>query len=136
MDEIDQITKEVEETMARFKAIEENGKEKILHYFDRIHNNLFVFNNLMIAGFFTLSQLKVNVPVWTIIIPIINLWFLIYIDYRMMEKSRFESKIMSQSKYKLDKYGESINKTTMISLLSMIFSILVTVVFLLLLFKI
>lgn len=52
MDEIDKTIKEVEETMARFTAIEENGKEKILHYFDRIHNHLFTFNNLMIAGFF------------------------------------------------------------------------------------
>ena len=135
MDEIDKTIKEAEETMARFTAIEENGKEKILHYFDRIHNHLFTFNNLMIAGFFTLSQLKVNVPVWMIIIPLINLWFLIYVEYRMMEKSRFESNIMSQPKSKLDKYGKSINRTTLISLLSIIASLLVTIVFLCLLFR-
>ncbi len=135
MDEIDKTIKEVEETMARFTAIEKNGKEKILHYFDRIHNHLFTFNNLMIAGFFTLSQLKVNVPVWMIIIPLINLWFLIYVEYRMMEKSRFESNIMSQPKSKLDKYGKSINRTTLISLLSIIASLVVTIVFLCLLFR-
>ena len=135
MDEIDQITKEVEESMARFKAIEEKGKEKILYYFDRIHNNLFVFNNLMIAGFFTLSQLKINVPAWTIIIPIVNLWFLIYIDYRLMEKSRFESDIINQPKSKLDKYGDSINRTTLISLTSIISTFLITIVFLYLLLE-
>ena len=89
----------------------------------------------MIAGFFTLSQLKVNVPVWMIIIPLINLWFLIYVEYRMMEKSRFESNIMSQPKSKLDKYGKSINRTTLISLLSIIASLVVTIVFLCLLFR-
>ncbi len=136
MDEIDQITKEVEETMAHFKAIEENGKEKILHYFDRIHNNLFVFNNLMIAGFFTLSQLKISVSAWTIIIPILNLWFLIYIDYRLMEISRIESKITSISKSDIDKYGRAISKTTLISLLAIITTFLITVIFIFLLLKI
>ena len=33
MDEIDKTIKEVEETMARFTAIEKNGKEKIFALF-------------------------------------------------------------------------------------------------------
>lgn len=136
MDEIDQINKEVEVSMARFKAIEEQGKEKILYYFDRIHNNLFVFNNLLIAGFFTLAQLKVSVSKWTIIIPIVNLWFLIYIDYRLMEKSRFESNITSHPKSKLDKYGKTISRTNLISLLAIITTFTITVVFVCLLLKI
>lgn len=136
MGEIDQITKEAEESMSRFKAIEEQGKEKILYYFDRIHNNLFVFNNLLIAGFFTLAQLKVSVSNWTIIIPIVNMWFLIYIDYRLMEKSRFESDITNKPNSELDKYGKSISRTTLISLLAIITTFSITAVFIYLLLKI
>lgn len=135
MDEFDKISKDIEESLARFKAIEEKGKEKILHYFDRIHNNLFVFNNLLIIGFFTLSQMNVNVPNWTIIIPLVNLWFLIYIDYRLMEKSRFESDITNKSQLDIDKYGKSINRTTLISLAAIFTTFLITAIFLYLLLK-
>jgi len=41
-----------------FKEIddaEEQGKKNILKYFDRLHDKLFTFNNIMIVGFFAIS---------------------------------------------------------------------------------
>jgi hypothetical protein len=135
MDEFEKNSKEIDDIFSHFKRIEEQGKEKILYYFDRIHNNLFVFNNLLIAGFFTLAQLKVTVSNWNIIIPIVNLWFLIYIDYRLMEKSRFEAKITEQPQSKIQEYGKTIQTTTLMSLCAIVSTLLITIIFLFLLLK-
>lgn len=92
---------ELAEIDANFKKHEEEGAKNILKYFDRIHDKLFNYNNILIAGFFTLSKIDDSVSVKTIFIPIANLIFLIYVEYRMMEKSRFESRI-TQKKFKWD----------------------------------
>lgn len=122
--------REAEERDARMKKTEEDGVRDILKYFDRIHDNLFTFNNILIAGFFAIAQLKTIISPWTILIPICNLWFLIYIDYRMMEKSRFEASITSQPFDLFSKHGSDINKTNLFSLLSIFTTFFVTLAFL------
>lgn len=101
--EFEQSIKEGEERDARLKQTEAESVRDIVKYFDRIHDNLFTYNNILIAGFFTLGQLNIIISKWSILIPICNLWFLIYIDFRMMEKSRFEASIMSQPFEKYEK---------------------------------
>ncbi|MBE0393065.1 hypothetical protein [Flavobacterium sp. PL002] len=93
-----------EESQREQKRIDENferteieGGKNILKYFDRIHDKLFAFNNILIAGFFALSKIENSISVKTILIPIINLCFLVFIEYQMMEKSRFESSIKTQN---------------------------------------
>ena|SRR2546428_3395328 len=128
--DIDLIIKEGEERDARMKQIEEDGVREIVKYFDRIHSNLFTYNNILIAGFFTLAQLNIVISKWTILIPICNLWFLIYIDYRMMEKSRFEASITTQPLNKFNQHGKHINNTNLLSLFSIFTTLCVTVAFL------
>ena len=72
---------------------------------------------------------------FSIFIPLCNLMILIYIEYRMMEKSRFESNIMNQSSYTIDKYGKRITNTNLFSLLSIISTLSVTILFLYYFFK-
>ena len=128
-DFIDNINKEVAESNARMVAVEEKGKERILYYFDRIHSNMFNYNNLLIAGFFALTQLDISISKWSILVPIINLWILVFIDYRLMEMSRFESNITNQPLDKIGKYGKAIQFTTLFSLLSIISTLITTIIF-------
>lgn len=113
-----------------FDKAEEQGKQNILKYFDRIHDKLFTFNNIMIVGFFTLSKIETDVNIRNILIPISNLIILVYIEYRMMELSRTEAYIkeipINQLNKKLySKYGV----VTWLSLVSIITTTIVTSVF-------
>lgn len=128
--DFDKLEREAEERDARMKKTEEEGIRDIVKYFDRIHDNLFTYNNLLIGAFFALAQFQTNISRWTILIPITNLWFLIYIDYRMMEKSRYEASIMTQPFDTLKKHGKKIRNTTLLSLLSIVTTFTVTVSFL------
>jgi len=122
-EELDQIDQ-------NFRKTEEEGVKNILRYFDRIHDKLFTFNNILIAGYFALSKLVDSISSINIIIPIINLGFLIYIEYRMMNKSRFEADVRKKSKEQLDKHGISINKTNLYSLSAILSTFIVTLYFL------
>ena len=120
----------------RFRKREEEGLKNVLKHFDRIHDKLFTFNNILITGYFALSKLVNSVPVAAVIVPLINLAFLIWIEYRMMEKSRFESNITERPVGEFSKYGDAINRTNLYSLLSIVTTAVVTMLFLyFLLFK-
>jgi len=118
-----------------FNRTEQEGLKNILKHFDRIHDKLFTFNNILIAGFFALSKIENTISVKNIVIPILNLCFLIFIEYEMMEKSRFEASIKNQNFDKYDAHGKRINRTNMYSLLSILTTLSVTVVFLYFLFS-
>ena len=133
--DIDESEKEVEEIYQNFKRTEREGVQNILKYFDRIHDKLFTFNNILIAGYFALSQFFDSFSVYGIIIPILNLGLLLIIEYRMMEKSRFESQITQKTKEDIDKNGLSINKTTRYSLYSIISTAIVVGIFMFNLFS-
>ncbi|MBU2973174.1 hypothetical protein [Zobellia sp. B3R18] len=122
--------RELEEIFENNRKFEEEGSKNILKYFDRIHDKLFSYNNILIAGFFGLSKLVDSIPVITILIPISNLIFLIYLEYRMMEKSRFESNITNKKPDEIKMYGKSIKNTNFLSLLSMFTTFVVTIFFL------
>ena len=126
-DKMEEDHKKINET---FDKVEYDGKRDILKYFDRIHDKLFNFNNILIAGFFTLSNFKSDVIVETILFPLINLVFLIYIEYKMMEKSRFESQIKTKNNDEINKNGNSISKTNKYSL-NIIFSTSIVMIILL-----
>ncbi len=121
---------ELKEIDDNFKRIEKEGNLFILRYFDRIHDKLFTFNNILIVGYFALSKLSNSISMFNILIPFINLGILIFIEYRMMEKSIFESKITTKTKNDIDKYGGKINKTNLFSLLSIFTTLIVTLIFL------
>lgn len=128
----DEEMKKIYENFERTKV---EGSKNILKYFDRIHDKLFNFNNILIVGYFALSKVYDKMSLLSILIPLCNLMLLIYIEYRMMEKSRFESKIMDQSSSTIDKYGKRINNTNLFSLLSIFSTLSVTLLFLYYFFK-
>ena len=53
---------ELEEIDKNFKKTEEDGVKNILRYFDRIHDKLFTFNNIMIAGYLHYLNLPIQYP--------------------------------------------------------------------------
>jgi hypothetical protein len=109
---------------------EEEGVKNILKYFDRIHDKLFAFNNILIAGYFALTKLVDSISTLIIIIPLINLGFLIFIEYQMMEKSRFEANVRSKNYSQINKQGHSIRMTNLYSLTAIVLTAIVTGFFL------
>ena len=126
---------EEQKTYENFDNTEKQGQKNILHYFDRIHDKLFTFNNILIAGYFALSQFDINVSIKTIIIPIINLVYLIYLEYRMMALSRTESNIKNIPLNDLEKrLFSKYNKVTLFSFGAIFSTTVVTGYFLYIIF--
>lgn len=104
----------------------ENSTNLIQSSFDRIHDKVFNFNNIMIAAYIALGTFPVDSPIiklWTIIFPILNLIFLIFIEIRQMEIHRFTAHEMEWTSKEREEYGKRINKQTLLSLGSMIVSL-------------
>jgi len=130
MRKLDETFESIDKTLASLQKKSDDGVRDILKYFDRIHDKLFTFNNIMIAGFFTISNIKKGVPIELILVPILNLCFLMFIEYRMMEKSRFEANIFEKNSEQIKQHGIDIKRNTNFSLLSIITTLIVTCFFL------
>lgn len=130
--DFDEMDKEIEPINAYFKGLQRDGMRDILRYFDRIHDKLFSFNNMLIAGYFVIIALpQSSVSAWWIIFPIFNMLYLIYIEYKMMEKSRFEADITNKTPEQINQWRNKINKTTNRSLQTILITLIVVVVFIL-----
>jgi hypothetical protein len=135
-EEIEQELKETDEIIQSFKEKEKQGLHDILRYYDRIHDKLFSFNNMLIAGYFVIIAMpNSQTNPWWILLPIFNMLNLVFVDYEMMEKSRFESAIMSKSQEEIQNHGKRISKTTWRSLFTIISTLIVTFVFIIQLLK-
>jgi hypothetical protein len=71
----------------------------------------------------------------SIIVPIINMIFLVWIEYRMMEFHRFHSQVTSRPLEEIDKWGKQQNNTNLYGLISIISTLSVGAVFVILLIK-
>ncbi len=119
-----------EKSLIYFDEIQKQGIKDICKYFDRMHDKIFSFNNMLIAGYFVIIAMpQSTISSWWIILPIVNMIHLVYVDYKMMEKSRFEGSIMSKSLTDIHVHGKNINKITQRSLLTICLTLLVTIVF-------
>lgn len=129
-EKLDDIFNEVDEITKKFEEQEKQGQRDILRYYDRIHDKLFSFNNMLIAGYFVIIAMPhSNMSPWWMILPIINMLHLVFVDYKMMEKSRFESDIMNKSKKEIYEYGKKISKTNFRSLLTIFLTLIITIIF-------
>lgn len=126
--DLEKIIEEGEERDKRLAKMEEDGTNDIVKYFDRIHDKLFDLNNILIAGYFALVALNKQVSKGIIFVPLINLSFLIYVEWRMMEKSRLQSQITKVSGADREKYGAMIASTNLYSLGVIVTTLIVTVV--------
>lgn len=130
-EELDDIFKDIDEITQNFKEQEKQGQRDILRYYDRIHDKLFSFNNMLIAGYFVIIAMpNSTMSPWWMILPIINMLHLVFVDYEMMEKSRFDSNIMNKSEKEIYQYGKRISKTTLRSLFTIISTLTITIIFL------
>ena len=128
--DLDEMDRNVREIGEGFVRTEQEGLKNLLKHFDRLHDKLFSFNNILIAGFFALSQIGKNVSPWTIIIPLINLCFLVLIEYRMMNKCRFEAEIKSKTPEENIMWAKGIRNTNRYSLATILTTAIVTIFFL------
>jgi len=127
--EVDRIREAVNPDYPNIEDAIKSGRRDISRYFDRIHDNLFTFNNMLIAGYFALTQLKTDVSKFIILIPIFNLAIFIFIDYLMMEFSRSNANMGETPIDKIPDIGKKSKQATLLSLLTIITTLTVTVVF-------
>lgn len=86
---------------------------------------------MLIAGYFVIIAMpNSTMSPWWMILPIINMLHLVFVDYEMMEKSRFDSNIMNKSEKEIYQYGKRISKTTLRSLFTIISTLTTTIIFL------
>lgn len=123
--DFDEMDRNLEEIEKRMSKREEEGLKNILKHFDRIHDKLFSINTMFIAGFFALIKISDNISATTILIPVLNMIYLIWIEYRMMEQSRFEADIKSKTPDEIQKWGKSISINNWLSLLSIALTLIV-----------
>lgn len=105
----------------------ENALNQIQNAFDRIHDKVFNFNNILIGVYLVLATFPDNSPIiniWTVIFPIANLVYLVYIDIRQMEIYRFASREQEWTLKEREEYGSRIKEQTRFSLLALGFSLI------------
>lgn len=117
-----------------FEEVEKKGKENILKYFDRIHDKLFTLNTILIGAYYYFSKVDTQIPVLYITLPLLNLGYLIYIEYYNMETSRIEAEITKINLSKIDeKLYKRYSKITKMSLRTIIST---SMIFIILFYKI
>lgn len=119
----------IEETNKLFDKSDrrvEHATNQIQNTFDRVHDKTFNFNNILIGAFLVLGTFPNDTPhvkLWTIIFPIFNMAFMIYIDIKQMEIHRYAAGEQEWNKTERAEYGKKINKQTRLSLLSLLLSV-------------
>jgi hypothetical protein len=108
--------------------IEQDGLTDLVRYFDRINDKLFQLNTLILGAYFALIAIK-DLSLWLLLIPLITIFLLLFVDYKMMEKSRLQSKFKSFTAEDTDRYEKLVDQPTLYSLLSIVVTGLVTLFF-------
>lgn len=117
----DEMMADTNEIMDRVERRVEHSTNQIQNSFDRIHDKVFNFNNILIATFMVLGTFPSDSPIlklWTVVFPIINLIFLIWLEIRQMEIHRFAANEKEWTSVERKKYGKRISSQTLLSLLS------------------
>ena len=124
--ELDELMSESNKLFDKSDRRVENSLNQIQNTFDRIHDKVFNFNNIMIGAFLVLGTFPSDNPIVdlrTIIFPVFNMVFMIYIDYRQMEIHRFAAGEQEWTEMEREEYGKKINKQTILSLFSLFLSV-------------
>lgn len=119
-----ELTAEGDNLIEKAEKEGEDASKKIQSSFDRIHDKLFTFNNMLIAAFLGLSKFPSDKPIfslWAAILPIINLIYIMLLEKWQMEIYRHVSKRMQWNfTTDVEKYGKMINRQNLRSLLSIV----------------
>ncbi|MDB5116374.1 MAG: hypothetical protein JWQ79_1866 [Mucilaginibacter sp.] len=127
IDEFEESQKELDETFSQIKQSEEHSTKEITKYFDRIHDKLFSLNNIYIAAYIALIVFRPTTSKLIVLVPLLNCCFLVYIDWRMMEASRLNSKISELSD--IGKPGRMLQSVNLLSFGVIVMTFIVTAVF-------
>ncbi|TFD96402.1 hypothetical protein E2605_09530 [Dysgonomonas capnocytophagoides] len=133
-DEIEQMLNDLDDRLSNYKResaeMEKEGIRDTTKYFDRIHDKLFTFNNMLIVSYFVLIALpNGKTSPWYILIPVLNMLYLTFIDYRMMIRARFQSVIRNKNAQEINKSTSYMDKTNSHSLRAIFITVLVSVIF-------
>lgn len=104
----------------------ENATYKIQESFDRIHDKVFNFNNVLVGAYLVLGTFPSDAPklnIWTTIFPILVLIYLVYLDWRQMEIHRYATGEMEWTQVERDEYGKKLKKQTQLSFLALVCSV-------------
>ncbi|MES2591940.1 MAG: hypothetical protein V4608_08650 [Bacteroidota bacterium] len=124
-----QTSEMLEETNKLFEKSDrrvEHATNQIQNTFDRVHDKIFNFNNILIGAFLVLGTFPNDSPfvkLWTILFPILNMAFMIYIDIRQMEIHRYAAGEQEWDDTQRKEYGRKIKNQTLLSLLSLFLSV-------------
>jgi hypothetical protein len=124
--EADELLSESNNILAKSDRRVENALNQIQNTFDRIHDKVFNFNNILIGIYLVLGTFPSGSPklnILTVIFPIINLVYLVYIDIRQMGIHRFASREQEWTSVEREEYGKKISTQTILSLLALVISI-------------
>ena len=124
--ELDELMSESNKLFDKSDRRVENSLNQIQNTFDRIHDKVFNFNNIMIGAFLVFGTFPSDNPIVdlrTVIFPVFNMVFMIYIDYRQMEIHRFAAGEQDWTEMEREEYGKKINKQTFLSLFSLLLSV-------------
>jgi hypothetical protein len=124
--EADELFLESQKLLEKSDIRVENSLNQIQNSFDRIHDKVFNFNNILIAAYLVLGTFPSDSPklkLWTVIFPMINLVYLVYIDIRQMGIHRFASREQEWTATERGEYGEKIRRQTLLSLFALVLSL-------------
>lgn len=121
--ETDNLSKESERLFRKSDRRVEYSIKQIQSSFNRIHDKLFRLNNILIGIYIVLSTYPIENPklrLWTVLFPLINLVYFIWLVYKQMGIHRFASNEQNWNKEEREEYGKKINSQNLFSLLSII----------------
>lgn len=120
----DELTLESTKLLDKSEQEAYEATNKLQSTFDRIHDKMFSFNNMLIAAFLGLSKFPTDKPIfslWVAILPILNLIYLMLLEKWQMEIYRHRANRMKWNfTTDVDKHGKMINKQNLRSFLSII----------------
>ena len=118
-----EMTSESDSLIKKTETRADNALHRIGLSFDRIHDKLFMFNDVMIVAFLGFSKFPSDKPIfalWSAVIPLLNLIFLIILEKKQMEIYRHESLQMEWHDRDRERYGRMIRNQNLRSLLGII----------------
>lgn len=130
-EETNELFSSSEKTFDKIERRAEHSTYQIQNSFDRIHDKIFNLNNLLIAVYLVLSTFPSNKPImklWLIIFPVLNMVYMIIIDYRQMEIHRYAANEMNWTPEQQVEFGKKISKQTLISFSSILTTFLCLII--------
>jgi len=121
-----EMTADSDSLIKKTETRAENALNKLGLSFDRLHDKLFMLNNVMIVAFLGFSKFPSDSPIFgllTAFIPILNLIFLIILEKMQMEIYRHESLQMEWDDQGRERFGIMIRNQNLRSLLGIITTI-------------